>query len=180
MPDPAKGDSAMDSYRRLRAGTYIDCEGGYFAGGRGGGWVYDSGGQRVRQFPGDGGATHQANFVEALRTRQADVLRADILEGHVSAALCHMGNISYRLGRRESPEGVRQAVRDFPTAAEAVDRLIGHLEANEIDLEATPLVLGPVLTFDGQQERFVGPYAEWANMYLKRNYREPWVVPEVV
>jgi predicted dehydrogenase len=176
----AKGSSAMGAYRHLRAGTYIDCEGGYFAGGRGGGWVYDRDGKRVRQFPGDGGATHQANFTEALRSRQVGHLRADILEGHVSAALCHMGNISYRLGRREPPETVRQAVRDHPTAAEAVDRLLSHLEANEIDLETNPLTLGPTLTFDGEQERFVDRHSEWANMYLKRNYREPYAVPEAV
>jgi predicted dehydrogenase len=176
----AKGAPDMGSYRRLRAGTFIDCEGGYFAGGRGGGWVYDRDGARVRQFPGDGGGTHQANFVEALRSRRVGDLRADIEEGHVSAALCHMGNISYRLGRHASPEAVRQAVRDYPPAADSVDRLLAHLEANKVDLARTPLTLGPVLTFDEEQERFVDDHAEWANMYLKRNYREPFVVPEKV
>jgi len=176
----AKGSTTMDTYRRLRAGTYIDCEGGYFAGGRGGGWVYDPRGERIRQFPGDGGPTHQANFVEAVRSRNVGDLRADIEEGHISACLCHMGNLSYRLGRRQSPEAVKRAVRDYPTASEAVDRLLSHLEANEIDLERNPITLGPILSFDGEQERFVGESSEWANMYLKRNYREPYVVPDVV
>jgi hypothetical protein len=91
-----------------------------------------------------------------------------------------MGNISYRLGRRESPDSVKRAVRDYPTASEAVDRLLAHLEANQIDLERHPIVLGPILTFDGERERFVGESSEWANMYLKRNYREPFVVPDAV
>jgi len=175
-----KGAAAMGTYRRLRAGTFIECEGGYFAGGRGGGWTYDHQGQRMKAFPGDGGPTHQANFIEAVRSRRVDDLRADILEGHISATLCHMGNISYRLGRHETPSRIREAARGFPGAAESVDRLVAHLEANGIDLETNPLTLGPTLTFDGEEERFVGDHCDWANMYLKRNYREPFVVPEVV
>jgi len=33
---------------------------------------------------------------------------------------------------------------------------------------------------DPEKEQYVGEYSEWANMYLKRNYREPFVVPEKV
>jgi predicted dehydrogenase len=176
----AKGDSAMDSYKRLRVSTHIECEGGHFAGGRGGGFVYDLRGERIKHFPGDGGGTHQANFIEAMRSREEGDLRADLRQGHISASLCHMGNISYRLGRREPPQTIKQAVRDCPTAAEAVDRLLAHLDANEIDLESNPITLGPTLTFDEEQERFVGQDGAWANMYLRRNYREPYVVPEVV
>ncbi|MBX5497319.1 MAG: gfo/Idh/MocA family oxidoreductase, partial [Bryobacteraceae bacterium] len=42
---------------------------------------------------------HIANFLHAVRSRRHEDLNADILEGHLSAALCHMANISYRLGR---------------------------------------------------------------------------------
>jgi predicted dehydrogenase len=41
-----------------------------------------------------------ANFIEAVRSRKHAHLTADILEGHLSAALCHMANISYRTGRK--------------------------------------------------------------------------------
>ena len=44
-------------------------------------------------------ADHFANFTKAVRSRNAGELHADILEGHLSSALCHLGNISYRLGR---------------------------------------------------------------------------------
>jgi hypothetical protein len=40
--------------------------------------------------------------------------------------------------------------------------------------------LSPVLELDPATERFVGEHAEAANGYLKRPYREPFVVPEIV
>ena len=40
--------------------------------------------------------------------------------------------------------------------------------------------LSRMLEFDPQQERFVGEAAERANQFLKRDYREPFVVPTIV
>lgn len=40
-----------------------------------------------------------ANFLKAVQTRDVERLTCDIEEGHLSAALCHMAHISYRLGR---------------------------------------------------------------------------------
>ena len=40
-----------------------------------------------------------ANFLEAVKSRDAEHLSCDVEEGHLSAALCHMANISYRTGR---------------------------------------------------------------------------------
>lgn len=42
---------------------------------------------------------HFVNFIECMRSRKAEDLHAPILEGHLSAALVHLGNASYRLGR---------------------------------------------------------------------------------
>ena len=42
---------------------------------------------------------HFANFIEAVRSRKPEALNAEIEEGHLSSALCHLANISYRLGR---------------------------------------------------------------------------------
>jgi GFO/IDH/MocA oxidoreductase family protein len=42
---------------------------------------------------------HVENFLKAVRSRKRSDLNADILEGHVSATLCHLANASYRLGR---------------------------------------------------------------------------------
>ncbi len=46
-----------------------------------------------------GGVDHIHNFHEAVRSRQVCDLNAYIEEGHYSSALCHLANISYRLGR---------------------------------------------------------------------------------
>ena len=42
---------------------------------------------------------HYQNFVDAVRAGDTALLNADILEGHMSAVLNHLANISYRLGR---------------------------------------------------------------------------------
>ena len=49
---------------------------------------------------GSGGGDHFANFVKGVRSRDYKVLNGDIEEGHLSSAYCHLGNISYRLGRK--------------------------------------------------------------------------------
>ena len=43
---------------------------------------------------------HRENFIQAIRRRTADSVFADIEEGHLSSALCHLANISYRLKRQ--------------------------------------------------------------------------------
>ena len=42
---------------------------------------------------------HFANFIEAVRKRDPGILNAPIEEGHKSAALSHLANIAYRVGR---------------------------------------------------------------------------------
>jgi len=49
---------------------------------------------------GKGGGDHYANFLKAVRARDHKLLNADIEEGHLSSAYCHLGNIAYRLGRK--------------------------------------------------------------------------------
>ena len=161
-------------------GMIIYCEGGSFAGGRGGGWVYDNNGKKIKQFPGDGGYDHQANFIRAMRSRKISDLRADVIEGHISGTLCHMANISYQLGRKESVERIRQIIETNDILAEAFERCLKHLQANEVDLQSDPLTIGPVLTFDRDREEFTGEFGKIANMYLRRNYREPFIVPEQI
>ena len=47
----------------------------------------------------DPGQPHFENFIECVRSRKVDGLRAPIEEGHLSTTLCHLGNIAYRVGR---------------------------------------------------------------------------------
>jgi hypothetical protein len=48
---------------------------------------------------GKSGNDHFANFIACVRSRKATDLRAPIEEGHISCALVHLANASYRLGR---------------------------------------------------------------------------------
>ncbi len=47
----------------------------------------------------DAGGDHFANFISAVRSEDPDLLNCDIEEGHLSATLSHLANVSYRTGR---------------------------------------------------------------------------------
>ena len=47
----------------------------------------------------EGGGDHYGNFLAAVKARDPKMLTADIEEGHLSSALCHLGLISAKLGR---------------------------------------------------------------------------------
>lgn len=176
----SRNHRAMDAYRWVRFGMVIECEQGYFAGGRGGGWAYTPDRRKIKQFPGDSGQGHQANFIRAMRSRKVEDLRSDILEGHVSATLCHLANISHRLGQTKPVEQIKEIISGNKVLAESFERLRSHLEANQIDLGKTPLTIGPMLTFDAEKEKFVGEFSDEASTFLRRTYRLPFVVPDEV
>jgi hypothetical protein len=106
-------------------------------------------------------------------------LNADILEGHYSAALCHLANISYRLGE-EVPFSPRpKAFGDEKEPYETLARLEEHLaKGNGLKLEEEKYPLGRKLVLDDRAESFVDD-AE-ANRLLTREYRKPFVVPDKV
>jgi len=121
-------------------GTRIEIHGSHgmmILGRHGGGWqLFDREGQKIasdKQTFSAMQAAHIGNFISCIHDRKHP--NADVEEGHISAALCHMANISYRLGNRK-------------------------------------------IVFDSTQETFVGDNE--ANQYLKRTYREPWVMPQNV
>jgi len=59
---------------------------------------------------------HFRNFLRAMRSRKLADLSADIAEGHLSAGLAHLANISYRTGRSLKFDPVSET---FPGDAEA-------------------------------------------------------------
>lgn len=79
---------------------------------------------------------HFQNWFDAIRARDMSIQNAPVQSGHLSSALAHLGNISYRLGRQ--------------------------------------------LEFDPVAERFLGEGENEANAMLSRNYRAPYVLPEIV
>jgi predicted dehydrogenase len=176
------GDNSMDGWRRTGTdvGVVVQCEDGYWAAGDAGGSVWDNEDAKTdTRFIGGGGGGHHENFIKAVRSREVSDLNADIEKGHLSSALCHMGNISYRLGKTMSVEDARNSI-DNEYLLDSFDRMVEHLKVNEVDLEKVPITMGPMLTMDTKEEQFVGENSELANMFVKRNYREPFVVPERV
>ncbi len=170
----------MGRYMGINFGMIIQGENGYFSGGRGGGWTYDNNGKKVKQFPGDGGWGHMSNFLDTMRSRRVGDLKADVLEGHITACMIHSADISYRLAQRKAVEEIQENIQSNDLLAESFGRLLQHLKANEIDLEKNPIAIGPMLNFDTETEQFTGEDSFYANMFLSRNYRPPFVVPEQV
>jgi len=143
-----------------------------------GGVVLDKSGQPTGvKFEGGSDKYHFANFVNAVRSRKPETLNGEILEGHLSSALCHLGNISYRLG---SPAPLSDLTGRFANDAEALetlDRFQLHLRDNKVDPETTKITLGPKLTLT-KDERFTGARSDEANKMLTREYRAPYIVPK--
>jgi Oxidoreductase family, C-terminal alpha/beta domain len=138
--------------------------------------------------PGDtGGHTlhqgHLYNFLSVVRSRKLEDLRADVLEGHLSSALVHLANASYRVGTSQPVTVARDVVKDRgPDALEAFDRFRAHLEANGVDFTKAGVVVGPWLEVDAVKEQFVGggDVVARANSLLRGAYRAPFIVPERV
>ena len=88
-----EGSKNMDRYRGVDIGVVVDCEGGsMLIDNYTSATMVDKDGNRLKKF--EGSSSHFANFIAAVRSRKQKELKADILEGHLSSALCHTGNIS--------------------------------------------------------------------------------------
>lgn len=140
------------------------------------GIAYSNDGEILKKF--SGGDDHFGNFIQAVRSRRAEDLNGDILEGHLSSALCHLGNISYRLGD-EQPFGQKpEAFAKDKDAGESFERMEKHLKDNKIALDDLKCRVGRKLTLDTAHERFVDD--KDANALLTRAYRKGFEVPATV
>jgi predicted dehydrogenase len=172
-----KEDKQMSNYRGASVGVVIDCEAGYvLVPNYSSATAYDKAGKEIKKW--SGADDHFANFLKAVRSRKHTDLTADILEGHLSSALCHTGNISYRLGQESAPEEIRERIKAEKDIVEAFGRMEEHLAANEVDLKQTRATLGVFLSMNPKTERFTNN--DPANRLLTRDYRKPYVVPEKV
>jgi predicted dehydrogenase len=139
--------------------------------------LFDLDGKLVRTFEGKT-ESHFANFLKAVRSRKSSDLNAEIIEGHQSTALCHIGNISWRLGQPSSMTEIQRQLSQLKVhenVIETFQRTHIHLAENSIDLDKSKLTLGRLLHLNAHEEKFAGD-AE-ANAFLTREYRKPFVVP---
>ncbi|MBM3879386.1 MAG: Gfo/Idh/MocA family oxidoreductase [Verrucomicrobia bacterium] len=114
------------------------------------------------------------NFIQCMRTRKQQDLCADILEAHLSSALCHLGNASYRLAQ-ERPFAKPQDFTDSDIVGTSIMTLLENTQAIGVDPAKATLWVGPKLNFNPIKERFRGNPE--ANRLLTREYRPPFVVP---
>ena len=153
-------------------------EGGVIRGGK----FYPKGSDKGEDLNVDvkmGPGNNFENFIYCVRSRKREDLNADVTEAHPSAACCHLGNISYRLGeqvpgttRPDVLDKHEEVAKSWETITQTVKGTLG------LDLLKSTYCLGPKLEFDPQREKFVNNPK--ANELLTRSYRKPFVVPENV
>ena len=181
---PAKtGANYMDNIRGIRKGIIVQCENGYYAG-QNGGWIYDNEGKKIKQFVSEGGKSHMNNFLEAVRSRKTQELKASIEVAHKSNVPPLYGNISYRLGQEADLKKIKETLQGYPLALNALDGIEKHLAANQVNLKQTPFNLGPWLTFAlgtdeiGSVEGVEDSQGamEQVKFLTKGTYRPPYVI----
>jgi len=172
-----RGLSTKD-YKRSKVGVIYEGDKGYVVmTSYHSGAAFDRDGNKVNEFKGQ--ADHFGNFIKAVRSRKIEDLNADIEEGHLSSALCHTGNISYRLGSPVDAKDLEKNIAMIKTsdnAQETLERTLAHLKDNKVDLSSTKITLGEQLQFDPSAETFVDNEA--ADKMLTREYRKPFIVPD--
>lgn len=172
-----KGEKDMDTYKGGKVAVVVECEGGYvlvpnYTSAK----AVDKNGKTIKEWK--GATDHFENFIQAVKSRKYTDLHADIWQGHLSSALCHTGNISYRLGQKESPNEIKEKIKSERDAVPTFERMAEHLAANGVDINQDKLTIGPVLHMDPKVEKFFGN--KDADKLLIRDYRKPFVVPERV
>ena len=140
------------------------------------GTAFDKDGNQIKSF--SGGGDHFANFVKAVRARDHKLLNADIREGHLSSALCHLGNISLNCGGNLDIDKAKEALDKHISQDDVHDtfqRTLAHGKDNNVDYAVTPFSFGELLEINPEDESIVGN--EKASQMLTREYRKPFEVP---
>ncbi len=162
------------------SGYIVYCEGGRLEGQRGRAAAFDRDGKEIRRFSGtDSNDLHKRNFIEAVRSRDASILNSPIRTGRDTTCWCHLANIMVRAGEPFT----RAAAARIPDPSGQWIGLLNDkmkvLNAHGIRIESDDIRFTPLLSIDAEKERFVGEGADAANAFLRREYREPFVVPEL-
>jgi predicted dehydrogenase len=166
-----------EEFQGQKVGNIFHCEGGTIIGKQ----FFPKGKQEGVPIPASSRgpwSSHFGNFVAAVRSRQTSDLNADILEGHRTSALCHLANISYRLGESLPFDPRTKAFGDNREAYETLARMEQHLEANQLPVADLKCHVGRKLAVDVDGETIVGD--DEARALLSRAYRTPFVVPDKV
>jgi predicted dehydrogenase len=174
----------IGKFRGRESGIVLDCEGGYVVGDSSAVNILGLHGEKLKQFLPNSPTenievSHLTAFLNAVRSRKPSDLAAEASIGHHSAGCCHMANVSHRLGRTAPPDAIADTARADTQLSDAFERCREYLSDNGVNLGRAPAVLGPSLTLDSHAEKFVGTFAAEANQLCRREYRQPFVVPDL-
>ena len=84
--------------------------------------AYDNDGKKIKESEGES-VNSVLNFLKAVRSRKEEDIKTPILQGHLSASLCHIGNISYRVGKEASYEEVNDLFQKDFEIHDALERV---------------------------------------------------------
>ena len=159
-----------------RIGNVVHCEGGFVIESK----AYDNDGKMIMKFDelGEGG-DHMLNFINSVRAGKIINPNLHISHGYHAAALSHLANISYRLGKAVSVDEVKERLKNDKAGLETLEHFVQNLLDNKIDLNVDKISAGPWLDFDPVAEKFTGEFAEEANKFLTDTYVEEFKLPEV-
>lgn len=94
-----------------------------FLGRHGDGWqIFDENGKLIETKPGrQGDKQHIDNFLNCVKTREKPV--ADVEQGHLSTMLCHLANISFKIGNQSIEfDGQNESITNNPEANKYLKR----------------------------------------------------------
>jgi len=138
-----------------------------------GGSLFDLKGNKLATFSGGSDQLHFNNFVKAVRSRKREDLTCEAVEGHLSGALCHLGNVSYQLGELRKFGAAPSCVTGSKDTADTFARFEEHLKENKIALDTEQYRMGKELSLEG--ESFTD---KTLNHWLTREYRKGFEVPD--
>ncbi|MEI6235986.1 MAG: Gfo/Idh/MocA family oxidoreductase [Planctomycetota bacterium] len=165
-----------EPYRVEKPGVIFECENGYLVADGTTHAAFDLKWNKIETFT--GGSDHYRRFIDACKKGSLDTPENHISQGHLTTAVCHIGNISYRTAEERPFDGAESLFKDNPTLAEAYGRLTEHLTKSNVDLKTEKIRIGKALEFDAKTETFPGDAK--ATALLRREYRAPFSVPEKV
>ncbi|QDU45306.1 Alpha-N-acetylgalactosaminidase [Symmachiella dynata] len=156
-------------------GNIFHCENGYMKCSYTSAVVFDPDGNEIKRFSEGDDSYHYNNFVDAVRSRRVEDLNGEINEGHLSSALCHLANISYRLGESSDFGAAPAGLAGNEFAVDVFERTKSHLKDNNVDPSQVKFAMGPKLMVDKKTESFIDNAA--ANALTTREYRKGYEVP---
>ena len=133
-----------------RIGNVIHCEGGFVNEGK----AYDNEGKSIMKFDNfNDGSDHMLNFINSVRAGKLVNPNLHVAHGYHAAALAHLANISYRLGKAVSVDEVKERLKTDKAGLETFEHFVQNLVDNQIDLNVDKVSAGPWLDFDPVTEK---------------------------